>query len=79
LNAEQRLAHEIVTNHVLVTRSGKGPPQLCLILRGEGGTGKTAVINAITDSFKQSGLSPMLAKTATSGVAAMLISGKMLH
>ncbi|KAJ3913305.1 hypothetical protein F5877DRAFT_52600, partial [Lentinula edodes] len=72
-------AHDIVSNHMHATTNGSRPPQLRLILRGPGGTGKTAVINAITDAFCDSGMQAKLAKTATSGVAATLISGKTLH
>lgn len=79
LNQEQQLAYDIVSNHMHATTNGSRPPQLRLILRGPGGTGKTAVINAITDAFRDSGMQAKLAKTATSGVAATLISGKTLH
>ncbi|GAW07739.1 ATP-dependent DNA helicase PIF1 [Lentinula edodes] len=79
LNHRQALAHDIVKNHLLATLSGANPTQLRMILRGAGGTGKTVVINAITHAFEDAGVLPKLAKTATSGVAATLISGKTLH
>lgn len=52
LNSQQALAYDIVSNHLEATKSGIRPPQLRLILRGPGGTGKTVVINAITESFR---------------------------
>ncbi|KAF8829472.1 hypothetical protein HHX47_DHR3001033 [Lentinula edodes] len=79
LNHEQALAHDIVTNHLLATVNNQHPPQLRMILRGPGGTGKTVVIQAITETFAELGVTAQLAKTATSGVAATLISGQTLH
>ncbi|KAJ4492153.1 hypothetical protein C8J55DRAFT_486060 [Lentinula edodes] len=66
LNEDQRLAHDIVFNHLQATIEGQQPQQLLMIIRGAGGTGKTAVINAITQSFAAVGQEPLLAKTATS-------------
>ncbi|KAJ3805086.1 hypothetical protein F5876DRAFT_82202 [Lentinula aff. lateritia] len=45
LNTDQALAYSMVRKHLLATQSGNRPPQLRLILRGPGGTGKTVVIN----------------------------------
>lgn len=59
--------------------AGRKPPQLMMIILGEGGTGKTVIINEVTKLFALLGVSGMLAKTATSGVAATLISGTTLH
>nr|GAT47621.1 predicted protein [Mycena chlorophos] len=50
-----------------------------MIVRGEGGTGKTVLLNAISRSFEQEDTSEWLAKTATTGVAASLFGGQTLH
>jgi CO dehydrogenase nickel-insertion accessory protein CooC1 len=50
-----------------------------MIIIGKGGTGKSTLINAITTSFERRKASHLLAKTATSGVAASLIGGTTLH
>ncbi|KAJ7266935.1 hypothetical protein B0H12DRAFT_1200858 [Mycena haematopus] len=44
LNTEQRRAHDIIEQHK--------PEQLLMIVRGEGGTGKTVLLNAISDTFE---------------------------
>lgn len=50
-----------------------------MIVQGAGGTGKTALIKEITMTFQLMGAQVLLAKTATSGVAASLIQGVTLH
>ncbi|KAJ6497950.1 hypothetical protein C8R47DRAFT_914367, partial [Mycena vitilis] len=79
LNLEQRRAHDIIENHLLRTLAGQDPPQLLMIVRGEGGTGKTVLLNVITDTFDHHLSQAWLAKTATTGVAASLIAGQTLH
>jgi hypothetical protein len=79
LNREQVKAHSIVGNHLLAHLEGKKPPQLLMVVRGEGGTGKSTVINAITETFSELRASHLLGKTATSGVAASQISGSTVH
>lgn len=79
LNKEQQRAFDIVHSHLKATMAGRNPPQLKMITIGPGGTGKTVVINELTRMFASMGASDMLAKTATSGVAATLISGTTLH
>ncbi|GAW05036.1 ATP-dependent DNA helicase PIF1 [Lentinula edodes] len=79
LNDDQRLVHDIVINHLNATIRLSQPEQLLMIIRGPGGTGKTMLINAITQTFKELGMEHRLAKTATSGVAATLINGRTLH
>lgn len=44
-----------------------------------GGMGKTVIISELTHLFTLLGATDMLSKTATSGVAATLISGTTLH
>jgi len=46
---------------------------------GQGGTGKSTLLNAITSTFEVLNASHLLKKTALSGVAASLIGGTTLH
>src|SRR6266702_6001070 len=50
-----------------------------MIVHGQGGTGKSALLNAISSTFDDLHASSLLAKTATSGVAASIIGGQTLH
>lgn len=79
LNAEQYRAYDIVLWHLEQTLAGANPPPLCMVLFGEGGTGKSKVIQTITDAFAQKGAQFMLMKAAYTGVAASLIDGKTTH
>ncbi|KAF9495767.1 hypothetical protein BDN71DRAFT_1363870, partial [Pleurotus eryngii] len=79
LNTEQARAFNIVKNHVIAEIEIKSPSQLLMIVNGCGGTGKSALIQAITDTMDELKVSHWLAKTATSGVAATRISGMTLH
>jgi hypothetical protein len=65
--------------HLNATVSGKGPPPLQMILYGEGGTGKSKIIQMISALFAQRGMSNLLQKTAYTGVAASLIDGQTMH
>lgn len=51
LRTDQRRAHDIVIWHLDQTLAGAQPPPLRMIIYGEGGTGKSKVIQTITDSF----------------------------
>ncbi|KZP27492.1 hypothetical protein FIBSPDRAFT_683605, partial [Athelia psychrophila] len=55
------------------------PPPLRMILYGEGGTGKSKVIQTVTEAFARRGVKYMLVKSAYTGVAAYLIDGKTTH
>ena len=79
LNTEQRRVHNIVEDNLLCHLAGRKPPQLLMIVQGQGGTGKSLVIKTISDTFAEHNASSALAKTATSGVAASLIGGQTLH
>ncbi|RDB21373.1 hypothetical protein Hypma_011904 [Hypsizygus marmoreus] len=79
LNADQRRAYQIVEKQILARLRGENPPQLLMMIQGQGGTGKSLVINAITKTFEELGIADKLAKTASSGVAASLIGGETLH
>jgi hypothetical protein len=50
-----------------------------MLVLGHGGTGKSMLIGAITETFKALGAEEKLAKCATSGVAAVIIGGQTFH
>ena len=79
LKRDQLRAYQIVDWHLGETLRGTSPPPLRMILYGEGGTGKSRVIQTITESFAARGVGHMLIKAAYTGVAASLISGKTTH
>ncbi len=74
-NPEQHLAFRIVGEHVI----NGDPHQLLLYISGVGGTGKSYVINAISDLFNKCGYSYRLLKMAPTGCAAVLIDGYTIH
>ena len=57
--------------------SGDKPPLICMV--GEGGTGKSEVIKAVTHFASAWGLLSHVAVTAPTGAAAVLIGGCTLH
>ncbi|KIL66495.1 hypothetical protein M378DRAFT_75208, partial [Amanita muscaria Koide BX008] len=79
LNCEQRRAFDIVTQHLSATEGSTGSSQLLMQLIGEGGTGKSRVIQTITHAFEISERLCMLRKAAYTGIAACLIGGQTLH
>ena len=79
LNQRQAIVHEIITSHLRNHLAGRCPPQRLMIVHGQGGTGKSAMLNAIAETFAQNGASSLLAKTAMSGVAASIVRGQTLH
>ncbi|KAM4067857.1 PIF1-like helicase [Hirsutella rhossiliensis] len=58
---------------------GDGGGQLCLFIGGEGGTGKSRVIEALVELLARRDLSSRVLVTATSGTAAARINGITLH
>ena len=79
LNEEQRRAYDIVNWHMEETMRGKKPPQLLMMVPGEGGVGKSKVIQTITRNFHCRDVGNWLVKGAYTGIAASLIDGKTLH
>ena len=79
LGTDQSWAFNIVHQHLQANLDDKKPPQLLMIAIGPRRMGKAELINATTWLFKSLGAKNVLAKTATSGVAATLIGGTMLH
>ncbi|RDB25791.1 ATP-dependent DNA helicase RRM3 [Hypsizygus marmoreus] len=79
LNADQMRAYMIVERQLIVRLRNENPKQLLMLVLGQGGTGKSLLIDAISQTFAELGISNKLAKTASSGVAASLIGGDTLH
>jgi len=79
LKADQYWAYGIITWHLNETLSGSEPPPLRMVIHGEGGTGKSKVIQTITQYFEQKEVAHILLKAAYTGIAASLINGKMTH
>ena len=75
LNDQQSLAFRIIANRV--TESNGEP--LRMILSGAGGTGKSRVINALTDMFEQRGEARRFHLASYTGVAAKNINGSTIH
>jgi phage/plasmid-associated DNA primase len=78
LNKEQCRAHNIIENHLLAHLDGRKPPQLLMLILGQGRTGKSTLIRPITKTFDEWKVSQLLCKMATTGVVASLISGTIL-
>ncbi|TFK18743.1 hypothetical protein FA15DRAFT_660462 [Coprinopsis marcescibilis] len=59
LNADQRRAHDIIARHLLqcLTEKGVSLQPLHMLVMGEGGTGKSNVIEALTETFAHFGVS----------------------
>ena len=66
--------HQLAANPSMSVVDSK--PQLLMGLFGEGGTGKSRVVNAIRKWFKVRGMSDELLITATTGSAAVKIGGQ---
>ncbi|KAJ3511695.1 hypothetical protein NLJ89_g3948 [Agrocybe chaxingu] len=79
LRKDQRRAYDIIAWHLDQTLAGRNPPVLRMIMQGEGGTGKSKVIQTLTETFAARGVSHMLVKAAYTGIAASLIGGKTTH
>lgn len=79
LKDDQLWAHDIIMWHLDQTLAGSNLPPLQMILHGEGGTGKSKVIQTITEYFASKGAKHLLLKAAYTGVAASLIEGKTTH
>jgi len=79
LLTEQRRAFDIVAWHVQSQLRGDNPEQLLMQIHGEGGTGKSRVIQTITSLFERLGVERWLAKAAYTGIAASLIGGDTTH
>ena len=79
LKVDQLRAYQIIVWHLEETLADRNPPLLHLIINGEGGTGKSRLIEAITNYFAYRGVSHYLVKMAYTGVAASHIQGVTCH
>jgi hypothetical protein len=80
LNQRQSIAFRIICRQLdRVHRNERGTPQLCQFIGGEGGTGKSRIIEALGELFARKGISHRLLVTATSGTAAARINGITIH
>jgi hypothetical protein len=80
LNKRQAIAFRLIYRQMdRLRRDEVETSQFCLFVGGEGGTGKSRVVQAITDLFTVKGMSERLLVTATSGAAAAQINGVTIH
>lgn len=82
LNSRQRAALLLICRQL--DRIGQAQresdvDQLCQFIGGEGGTGKSRIIEAIVELFARRGIQNRLLVTATSGTAAARINGITIH
>src|SRR6266536_2419017 len=75
LNTEQERAFRIVANHVV----SPGSEQLKMYLGGMGGTGKSQVIKALIQLFRERNESHRFVVLAPTGTAAALLGGSTYH
>jgi len=75
LNTEQERAFRIVANHATVNN----PTQLKMYLGGMGGTGKSQVLKALVEFFKDRNESHRIIIIAPTGSAAALLNGSTYH
>ena len=75
LNPEQERAFRIVANHATIDN----PTQLKMYLGGMGGTGKSQVLKALIDFFKERNESHRIMILAPTGSAAALLNGSTYH
>ncbi|KAL8284675.1 hypothetical protein RB600_009209 [Gaeumannomyces tritici] len=80
LNRRQSIAFRFICRQLDQVRRDKcGTPQLCQFIGGEGGTGKSRIIAAVTELFARMGQPHRLLVTATFGTAAANINGITIH
>jgi hypothetical protein len=80
LNRMQSVALHLICRQLdRLRQSEDQTPQLCQFIGGEGGTGKSRVIETIVELFASKGISHRLLITATSGAAAARINGITIH
>ena len=72
-------AYDIIVWHLEQMIAGHRVLPLQMIVYGEGGTGKSRVIQTVTDAFHSRESSFLLVKAAYTSMAASLIDGKMMH
>lgn len=76
---DQHRAYSIIATQLDGEMNGDNPEPLRLMVFGEGGTGKSEVIKAVTELFNDRGVSKALIKTAYTGIACSQIAGSTTH
>lgn len=76
---DQRRAFDIVRWHLEETLGGRKVEQLLMHIPGEGGTGKSKVIQTVSALFEELGCAGKLTRAAYTGIAASIIEGKTFH
>jgi hypothetical protein len=79
LQTDQHRVYDIIKWHIDQHLAGKGLPQLLMQIHSEGGTGKSKVLQMLTEYFKKTNSLDLLVKVAYTGIAASLINGKTTH
>lgn len=81
LNRKQAIALLIICCHLdsMRRKDGGDVSQLCQFVGGEGGTGKSRIVEALVASFGEKGISNRLLVTATLETAAARIDGITTH
>lgn len=79
LKFDQFWVYDIIQWHLKQQLSWEDLPPLHMIVYGEGRTGKSKVIQTVTEAFTCNGAKYMLVKSTYTGVAVSLIDGKMTH
>ena len=79
LKDNQYCTYNIITGHLEQMLGGSNSPPLHLVIHGEGSTGKSKVIQTVTQFFLCKGVGYMLLKSAYTRIVASLIEGKMTH
>ena len=71
--------YDIVDWHLQETIANQEPPQLLMIIPGEGGVGKSKTLQTITENFAAHGVAHVLVKAAYTGIVASTIKGQTIH
>ena len=79
LKDDQRRAFDIVDWHLKETIEGKKPPQLLMMIPGEGGVGKSKLIQTITQNFQEKDVGDWCMKGAYTGIAASLMGRRCMY
>lgn len=64
LNEQQSLVHQIISSHLHVHLADLNPSQCLMIVHGQGGTEKLAMLNAIAQTFASNNTATLLARMA---------------
>ena len=76
LSTKQRLAFDLITDHIFGSCDGQ---QLLMVVLGTAGTGKSYLINAVRHAFAHQSQSHRLRVTAPTGIAAANVSGSTIY